>query len=114
MHAQGGLPIPGIVHIEQPCWFELGQGMSRDDFGLKAAGWLEDRIARSARQGRRLHRRAGAGAGRRDRAAGHLLAEIQRICDRLGILVVSDEVICGFGRTGQWFRLRDDGFRPTS
>ncbi len=25
MHAQGGLPIPGIVHIEQPYWFEHGQ-----------------------------------------------------------------------------------------
>src|SRR5512139_3435496 len=40
MHEQGGLPIPDIVHIEQPFWFELGRGMSRDDFGRKAAGWL--------------------------------------------------------------------------
>src|SRR2546421_5596872 len=45
MHAQGGLPIPGIVHIEQPCWFELGRGKSRDEFGLEAAGWLEQKIA---------------------------------------------------------------------
>ena len=44
MHAQGGLPIPGIAHIEQPFWFELGRDQSRDDFGLKAAGWLEAKI----------------------------------------------------------------------
>jgi putrescine---pyruvate transaminase len=25
MHKQGGLPIPGIVHIEQPYWFENGR-----------------------------------------------------------------------------------------
>ena len=37
MHAQGGLPIPGIVHIEQPFWFEHGQAMTRDEFGLRAA-----------------------------------------------------------------------------
>ena len=44
MHAQGGLPIPGIVHIEQPFWFEHGKGMSREAFGLAAAGWLEAKI----------------------------------------------------------------------
>ncbi|MEO7008463.1 MAG: aminotransferase class III-fold pyridoxal phosphate-dependent enzyme, partial [Caldimonas sp.] len=44
MHAQGGLPIPGITHIEQPFWFALGQGMSREEFGLRAAGWLEEKI----------------------------------------------------------------------
>ncbi|HEY2976906.1 MAG TPA: aminotransferase class III-fold pyridoxal phosphate-dependent enzyme, partial [Burkholderiaceae bacterium] len=44
MHAQGGLPIPGIVHIEQPHWFVHGQGMSRDEFGRVAADWLEQKI----------------------------------------------------------------------
>jgi putrescine aminotransferase len=38
--------------------------------------------------------------------------EIQRICDRYGILLVSDEVICGFGRTGQWFGCQHYGTRP--
>jgi putrescine aminotransferase len=38
--------------------------------------------------------------------------EIQRICDRYGVLVVSDEVICGFGRTGHWFGCQTFGFRP--
>jgi putrescine aminotransferase len=38
--------------------------------------------------------------------------EIQRICDRHGILLVSDEVICGFGRTGRWFGCEYYGTRP--
>jgi len=38
--------------------------------------------------------------------------EIQRICDKHGILLVSDEVICGFGRTGHWFGCERFGFRP--
>src|SRR6185369_14087429 len=38
--------------------------------------------------------------------------EIQRICDRFGILLVSDEVICGFGRTGQWFGCETFDYRP--
>jgi putrescine aminotransferase len=38
--------------------------------------------------------------------------EIQRICDKYGILLVSDEVICGFGRTGHWFGCQRFGTRP--
>jgi putrescine aminotransferase len=38
--------------------------------------------------------------------------EIQRICDRHGILLVSDEVITGFGRTGNWFGCETMGTRP--
>ena len=44
MHAQGGLPIPGIAHIGQPNYLESGHGLSPEAFGLKAAGWLEDKI----------------------------------------------------------------------
>jgi putrescine aminotransferase len=38
--------------------------------------------------------------------------EIQRIVDKYGILLVSDEVICGFGRTGRWFGCEHYGTRP--
>ena len=44
MHEQGGLPIPGIVHIDQPYWFENGAGLSREDFGLACARQLETKI----------------------------------------------------------------------
>jgi putrescine aminotransferase len=44
MHAQGGMPIPGIVHIEQPYHYGLSPTEDSDAFGLKAAGWLEDKI----------------------------------------------------------------------
>jgi putrescine aminotransferase len=113
MHAQGGLPIPGIVHIEQPFWFEHGQGMSRDDFGVKAASWLEAKILEIGAY------RIAAFIGEPVQGAGGVIVppetywpEIQRICDKHGILLVSDEVICGFGRTGHWFGCERFGFKP--
>ena len=113
MHAQGGLPIPGITHIEQPFWFELGQGLSRDEFGLKAAGWLEAKILEVGAD------KVAAFIGEPVQGAGGVIVppetywpEIQRICDKYGVLVVSDEVICGFGRTGHWFGCERFGFKP--
>ena len=113
MHAQGGLPIPGISHIDQPYWIEHGQGESRDDFGLRAAGWLEQRILALGAD------KVAAFIGEPVQGAGGVIIppatywpEIARICDKYGVLLVSDEVICGFGRTGQWFGCETLGFKP--
>ncbi len=113
MHAQGGLPIPNIVHIEQPYWYELGREMTRDAFGLVAAGWLEKKILDIGPE------KVAAFIGEPVQGAGGVIIppatywpEVQRICDQYGILLVSDEVICGFGRTGRWFGCETLGSRP--
>ncbi len=113
MHAQGGLPIPGIVHIQQPYWHEHGRHLSKDEFGLVAARWLEDKIAEVGAD------KVAAFIGEPVQGAGGVIVppatywpEIQRICDRHGILLVSDEVITGFGRTGRWFGCETLGSRP--
>ncbi len=113
MHAQGGLPIPNISHIEQPYWVAHGQGMGRDEFGLKAARWLEEKIlAIGASEVAAFIGEPVQGAGRVIIPPAPYWPEIQRICDRHGILLVSDEVICGFGRTGHWFGCERFGFKP--
>ncbi|MEO7245350.1 MAG: aspartate aminotransferase family protein [Rubrivivax sp.] len=114
MHAQGGLPIPGIVHIDQPYRFEHGRaGESVDDFGRRAASWLADKIAELGAD------RIAAFIGEPVQGAGGVIVppasywpEIQRICDHNEILLVSDEVITGFGRTGHWFGCETVGSRP--
>jgi putrescine aminotransferase len=113
MHAQGGLPIPGIVHIEQPYWFANGRGMTPAEFGLHAARWLEEKIQELGPLN------VAAFIGEPVQGAGGVIIppesywpEIQRICDQHGILLVSDEVICGFGRTGHWFGCERFGFQP--
>jgi putrescine aminotransferase len=104
MHAQGGLPIPGIVHIRQPYWYADGGELSPEEFGLVAAHALERKIGELGAD------KVAAFIGEPIQGAGGVIIppetywpEIQRICDRHGILLVADEVICGFGRTGHWF-----------
>jgi len=113
MHAQGGLPIPGIVHIRQPYWYAEGGELSPAEFGLEAARALERKIEELGA------RRVAAFIGEPIQGAGGVIIppetywpEIQRICDRHGILLVADEVICGFGRTGSWFGSDYFGIRP--
>jgi putrescine aminotransferase len=113
MHAQGGLPIPDIVHIAQPYWYGEGGDLSPADFGLKAARALEQKIMELGAN------RVAAFIGEPIQGAGGVIIppdsywpEIQKICDRYGILLVADEVICGFGRTGYWFGSDRYGIRP--
>jgi putrescine aminotransferase len=104
MHRQGGLPIPGIEHIEQPYWFGLGDGLAPDEFGLRVARQLEQRIsALGAYQVAAFIAEPIQGAGGVIIPPDSYWPEIQRICRAHDILLVADEVITGFGRTGEWF-----------
>ena len=104
MHEQGGLPIPGIVHVEQPYWFGSDRSLSPDEFGIQAARSIEDKINELGAD------KIAAFIGEPIQGAGGVIIppdsywpEVQRICDEYGILLISDEVITGFGRLGTWF-----------
>ena len=119
MHEQGDLPIPGIVHIEQPYFREVSRDkpelakLSEDEFGVVAAGWLEEKILEVGAD------KVAAFIGEPVQGAGGVIIppstywpEIQRICDKYGVLLISDEVICGFGRLGTWFGCETMGTQP--
>lgn len=113
MHEQGGLPIPGIVHINQPNWWSEGGNMSSEDFGLARAKELEAAILDHGED------KIAAFIAEPIQGAGGVIIppstywpEIQRICDKYEILLIADEVICGFGRTGNWFGSQTLGIKP--
>ena len=113
MHKQSGLPIPGIVHVDQPYWFGSDQRLTREEFGIRAARAVEDKI-REVGPGK-----VAAFIGEPIQGAGGVIVppdsywpEVQRICDDYGILLISDEVITGFGRLGEWFGADHYGTRP--
>ncbi|WP_114965245.1 aspartate aminotransferase family protein [Alkalilacustris brevis] len=113
MHSQGGLPIADIVHIDQPHWYAEGSDMTPEDFGRARARQLEEKIAELGED------RIAAFIAEPVQGAGGVIIppesywpEIQRICDAHDILLIADEVITGFGRTGNWFGSQTLGIRP--
>jgi putrescine aminotransferase len=114
MHAQGDLPLPNITHIGQPYFFENALlGEVPEEFGVRAAGWLEQRILEIGPD------RVAALIAEPVQGAGGVIIppetywpEIQRIVDKYGILLISDEVICAFGRLGHWFAYEKFGYKP--
>jgi putrescine aminotransferase len=114
MHAQGDLPIPNITHIEQPYFFENGlPGESSEAFGVRAAGWLEEKILQiGADKVAAFIAEPVQGAGGVIIPPATYWPEIQRIVDKYGILLISDEVICAFGRLGHWFAYEKFGYKP--
>ncbi len=104
MHAQGGLPIPNIEHIAQPYFYAEGDNLSLEEFGLQRAQALEQRILEVGAD------RVAAFIAEPIQGAGGIIIppdnywpEINRICQKYDVLLCADEVICGFGRTGEWF-----------
>lgn len=104
MRSQGGVTLPGIEHVAQPYWFGSDRTLSPEEFGLEVARELEKTIAAIG-----VDKVAAFVAEPVQGAGGVIIPpttywpEIQRICDEHGILLVTDEVICGFGRLGEWF-----------
>ena len=103
IHSHGG-KIDGIEHIGQPYWWAEGGSMTEDEFGLLRARELEAKIEELGAD------KVAAFIGEPIQGAGGVIVppktywpEIQRICRKHGILLIADEVITGFGRTGNWF-----------
>ena len=113
MHQQGGLPIPNVQHINQPDWWAEGGELSPEEFGLARARELEEAIVEFGEE------RVAAFIAEPVQGAGGVIVapdtywpEIQRICDKYEIILIADEVICGFGRTGNWFGSQTMNIRP--
>ncbi len=113
MHKMHGVPVGNIFHAPAPSWWDQGGDLSPEAFGLKIAHdtlSLIDGIGAN---------RVAAFIGEPIMGAGGVIIPPSTYWPALsaglkerGVLLISDEVICGFGRTGQWFGCETMGTEP--
>ncbi|HBZ93536.1 MULTISPECIES: aspartate aminotransferase family protein [unclassified Pseudomonas] len=112
MHEMGGM-LPDFAHIGEPYYFAEGGELSEEAFGLKAARELEAKILElGAESVAAFVAEPFQGAGGMIFPPASYWAEVQRICRQYDVLLCADEVIGGFGRTGEWFAHEHFGFQP--
>ncbi|MGB3643637.1 MAG: aspartate aminotransferase family protein [Mesorhizobium sp.] len=114
MHKQLGGAVPNIVHVMMPYAYELAlPGESDHEFGLRAAKAVEDAILEAGAD------KVAAFIGEPVMGAGGVKIppmsywpEVERICHKYDVLLMLDEVITGYGRTGEWFAAQTFGVTP--
>lgn len=113
MQAQGGPWVPGVEHVMQPYAFDEGFGENPDAFAVRAADAIEQRILEVGPEN------VAAFIGEPVQGAGGVIIppngywpRVEAICRKYGILLICDEVICGFGRLGAWFGFQHYGIKP--
>ena len=113
MHEQGGPWLPGIEHVMQPYRFQEGFGEDPAAFTARAADAVEQRILEVGPEN------VAAFIGEPVQGAGGVIIppesywpRVEAICRKYGILLVCDEVICGYGRLGSWFGFQHFGVQP--
>ena len=105
MHASFNLPLPMVRHTETPhYWRNAEPGMSERDYAQWCAGKLEEMILAEGPD------TVGAFIAEPVMGAGGVLfppegyfPEIQKVLRKYDVLMIADEVITGFCRTGNWF-----------
>ena len=109
------LPIDRFLHTDTPCYYRYGKnGESEEEFATRLADSLNDLIeAEGADTVAAFVAEPVMGAGGVLTPPATYFEKIQKVLDRHDVLMVADEVICGFGRTGNmWgsetYRIKPD------
>ena len=113
-HMSFDLPFPGILHTTCPHYWKEGQdGESEEDFATRCAADLEAMIQAEGPD------TIAAFIGEPVMGAGGVVVppatyweKIQEVLAKYDILLIADEVICGFGRTGKMFGCETFGIKP--
>lgn len=110
------LPLLTEAHHVSPCYAYRDQAEyeTEQDYALRLAAELEQKILDLGPDNVAAFIAepiVGATAGVLPPVQGYLQA-IRDVCDKYGVLLIFDEVMCGMGRTGHLFACAEDGVAP--
>ena len=112
----GSVRVPNTNFYRAPAFLGLGDGVDdahREQFGQWAADEIERAILREGPDSvAAVFLEPVQNSGGCFPPPPGYFARVREICDRYGVLLVSDEVICAFGRLGHWFGAQRYGYQP--
>jgi putrescine aminotransferase len=113
-HKMFGPAVPGFVHVPAPYPYRFeGEVKDGETIGLAAARAIEDAILREgAETVAAVIAEPVQGVGGVIVPPEDYFPRVRQICDQYGVLLIADEVITGFGRTGELFGLNRYGVQP--
>ncbi len=105
--------VPGFLHVSPPYYYRFGDGQPEDVYNAACLRELEQTIRYEGAESVAavIVEPIISGGGVIVPPEGYLRG-VREICDRTGILLVYDEVVNGFGRTGQMFGHQHWGVEP--
>jgi adenosylmethionine-8-amino-7-oxononanoate aminotransferase len=104
---------PGFLHIDAPDPYRFPPAKGDESLGIAAANQLDEAIRREgADTVAAFIAEPVQGAGGVIVPPPDYFARVREICDAHDVLLIADEVITGFGRTGRWFGLERYGVEP--
>jgi adenosylmethionine-8-amino-7-oxononanoate aminotransferase len=106
--------VPGFIHVAAPYPYRFdGQVKAGETIGQAAARLVEEAIlSEGAETVAAVIAEPVQGAGGVIVPPDDYFPHLRQICDRHEVLLIADEVITGFGRTGEWFALKRWGVQP--
>tara|TARA_R110002110_G_C13415935_1_gene714039 strand:- start:265 stop:1647 length:1383 start_codon:yes stop_codon:yes gene_type:complete len=115
-HADFDLPLDGILHTDCPHYYRYAEpGETEDEFTTRLANNLDEMIQREGPDTiAAFIAEPIMGAGGVVIPPEDYFAKIHAVLDKYDIYVIADEVICGFGRTGNMFGSETFGLKPDS
>ena len=113
-HADFDLPMQRVLHTDCPhYWRYAEEGESEEEYATRLANNLEDLIQREGPETiAAFIAEPVMGAGGVIPPPRTYFQKIQEVLRRYDIMMIADEVICGFGRTGNWFGSQTFGIEP--
>jgi 4-aminobutyrate---pyruvate transaminase len=113
-HRGFDLPIAGFLHVECPHHYRNGQpGETEEAFATRLANSLEQRILDEDPETiAAFIAEPVMGAGGVILPPATYWEKIQAVLKRYDVMLIADEVICGFGRTGEWWGTTTFDLRP--
>jgi 4-aminobutyrate--pyruvate transaminase len=116
VHTDFDLPLKSVLHVSCPHYYRFGEpGETEEQFAQRMVKEVEELILKEGPD------TIGGFIAEPVMGAGGVIVpprgyfpKLERLLARNEVRLISDEVICGFGRTGNWFGAQTFGFTPTS